>query len=116
MQVSKLIVALTVAAGFASASFAQAPATPAVPAVPATRVTAPAPAAVEKKVEAPKAAEPVKAEAAKPATLAVKAEPAKMEAPKADHGKPAEKHGKSKGHEKKEHKTEAVTPAAPVTK
>jgi hypothetical protein len=99
MQVSKLIIALTVAAGFVSASFAQGNAAPAIPAVPATKATAPAPAAVEKKVEAPKAAEPVKAEAAK------------AETPKADHGKPAEKHGKSKGRDKKaEHKSEAVVP------
>lgn len=62
MQVSKILVALTVAAGFASTSFAQGLTAPATPTAPAAKVSAPAPAAVEKKVEAPKAAEPVKAE------------------------------------------------------
>jgi hypothetical protein len=112
MQVSKLIVALTVAAGFASASFAQG--TAATPATaPAAKVTAPAPATADKKVEAPKAAEPAKVEAAK------------TEAPKADAGKPVEKLAKSKGHEHKVTKHEkaevkadakpAATPA-PATK
>ncbi len=54
MQVSKLIVALTVAAGFTSASFAQGTAAPAPQAVPAAKVTTPAPATAEKKVEAPR--------------------------------------------------------------
>ncbi len=103
MQVSKILVALTVAAGFASASFAQGAATPAPQTSPAAKVTAPAPAAVEKKVEAPKAAEPAKVEAAK------------TEAPKADAGKPVEKHAKHKAekHEKHE-KAEAKTEAKPV--
>ena len=94
MQVSKLIVALTVAAGFASSSFAQGTATPAPQAAPTAKVTAPAPAAADKKVEAPKATEPAKVEAAKP------------EAPKADAGKPVEKAAKAKGHEHKSEKHE----------
>ena len=53
----KKIIALAIAAGFASASFAQAPS--------AGPAGAPAAAAMEKKVEAAKAAEPVKAEVAK---------------------------------------------------
>jgi len=93
MQVSKLIVALTVAAGFASASFAQGTTTAPV-AAPTAKVTAPAPAVAEKKVEAPKAAEPAKVEAAK------------TEAPKADAAKPVEKHAKAKGHEHKAEKHE----------
>lgn len=70
MQMTKTLIALTVAAGFAGAAFAQGAAAPAVaPAAPAAKVAAPAPAVVEKKVEAPKVAEPAvekKAEAAKP--------------------------------------------------
>jgi len=62
MQVSKILVALTVAAGFVSASFAQGAAAPTTPSAPAAKVSAPAPATAEKKVEAPKAAEPVKTE------------------------------------------------------
>lgn len=62
MQVSKILVALTVAAGFVSASFAQGLTAPNTPAAPAAKVSAPARASVEKKVEAPKGAEPVKAE------------------------------------------------------
>lgn len=85
MQVSKLIVALTVAAGFVSSSFAQANTALTTPAVPTAKVTIPTPAVVEKKVETPKAVET----------------------------KPAEHHGKHKGHSKKEHK--AAAPAA-VTK
>ena len=91
MQVSKLIVALTVAAGFASASFAQGTAAPAAQPAPAAKVTAPAPATAEKKVEAPKAAEPVKAEA-------------KAEVVKPASSKSVEKHGKTKGHEHKAEK------------
>src|SRR5574343_577438 len=44
LQVSKIIVALTVAAGFASASFAQGLTAPSTPAAPAAKVSAPAPA------------------------------------------------------------------------
>ena len=69
----KTVIALAVAAGFATASFAQGTtaATPATPATPAAKVTAPATATPEKKVEAPTAAEPVKAgESAKAATPA----------------------------------------------
>ena len=64
------IIALAIAAGFASASFAQA--TPAVPATPAVaaKPAAAAAGAVEKKVEA------VKAEAAKPAAAYVTLFPA----------------------------------------
>lgn len=105
MQVSKIVVALTVAAGFASASFAQGTATTPA-AAPAGKVTAPAPATAEKKVEAPKAAEPAKVEAAK------------TETPKADTGKPAEKHGKAKGHEtkvEKHEKAEGKSEAKPAT-
>ena len=102
------VVALTVAAGFASASFAQGttPATPATSAVPAAKVAAPAPAAAEKKAEAPKAAEPAKVEAAK------------TEAAKADTGKPADKQGKATGHEKQEKhaKAEGKTEVKPETK
>jgi len=83
MQVSKLIVALTVAAGFASTSFAQGSAAPTPQAAPAVKMSAPAPATAEKKIETPKAAEPAKAEA-------------KIEAAKPEAGKPVEKHGKSK--------------------
>ncbi len=106
MQVSKILVALTVAAGFASASFAQGAATPAPQTAPAAKVTAPASVAVEKKVEALKAGEPAKVEAAK------------TEAPKADAGKPVEKHAKHKAekhekHEKVEAKAESK-PAAPA--
>lgn len=57
-------------------------------------MTAPAPAAAEKKVEAPKTAEPGKVEAAT------------TEAPKADAAKPVEKHAKTKGHEHKAEKHE----------
>ena len=49
----KSVIALAVATGFATASFAQTGTTP--PAAPAAKVTAPASAAPEKKVEAPKA-------------------------------------------------------------
>lgn len=115
MQVSKILVALTVAAGFASASFAQGTATPAT--TPTAKVTAPAPAAAEKKVEAPKAAEPVKAEAAKAATPA-KAETPKVEAVKheGEHSK-AKVHGHKKAAEKAEHKAEKPeVKSAPVTK
>ena len=90
----KTLIALTVAAGFASVSFAQtgAPA-PALANAPGVKVTTPAPtpavAPVEKKLDAPKvevtkAVEPVKADAAKtnvvPKTEVVKAEtkPAKV--------------------------------------
>jgi len=55
------IIALAIAAGFATASFAQGSA-PAPSVAPAAKVAAPAAAAAEKKVEAPKAAEPAKAE------------------------------------------------------
>ena len=104
MQVSKLIVALTVAAGFTSASFAQGTAAPAPQAAPAAKVTPPAPAAAEKKVEAPKAAEPVKAEG--------KTETAKPEVVKAKgHEQKQAKHEK---HEKAEGKTEVKPEAKPV--
>lgn len=99
MQVSKILVALTVAAGFASASFAQGTAAPTPQAAPAAKVTAPAPAAAEKKVEAPKAAEPVKAEA-------------KVEAAKPEAGKPVEKHSKAQKHGHKVEKKEVTAPAA----
>ena len=65
----------------------------------AAKVTAPAPAAAEKKVEAPKAAEPVKAEA-------------KVEAAKPEAGKPVEKHAKAQKHGHKVEKKDAVAPAA----
>lgn len=54
MNVTKSLIALTIAAGFATASFAQGAAAPA--AEPTAKIVAPAPAAAEKKVEAPKAA------------------------------------------------------------
>ena len=57
------IIALAVAAGFASTAFAQGAAAPATPAAPAAKVAAPAPAAAEKKVEAPAASAPAKTEA-----------------------------------------------------
>jgi hypothetical protein len=102
MQVTKTLIALAVAAGFASASFAQG-ATPATPATPAVKATPAAPAAAEKKMEAPKAAEPAKLEAAK------------TEAPKADAGKPVAKHAKAKGHKAKtEVKPEAKPAVAPA--
>lgn len=115
MQVSKIIVALTVAAGFASASFAQGT-TAAPAAAPAAKVTAPAPATAEKKVDAPKAAEPAKVDAAKSA--APKADPAKpveKTAKPKGHGHKAEKHEK---HEKAEVKAEAkpATTPAPASK
>lgn len=84
MQVTKTLIALAVAAGFASASFAQG-STPAAPAAKAT-VTA------EKKMEAPKAAE----------------------APKADVGKPVAKHAKAKGHAHKSGKHAGKTTMAPA--
>jgi hypothetical protein len=115
MQVSKLIVALTVAAGFTSASFAQGNATLTAPATPAAKASAPAPATTEKKIEAPKAAEPVKAEAAKSAAPA-KSEAVKNESPKAGEAKPAEHHDKAKDHTKKaEHKPEVKAEAKPGT-
>lgn len=106
----KTVIALAVAAGFASASFAQG--TP--PAAPAAKVAAPAAVTAEKKVEAPKAAEPVKAEAAKVATPA-NAETPKVEAVKreGEHSK-AKSHGHKKAAEKAEHKDEVK--AAPPTK
>jgi hypothetical protein len=88
----KTLIALTVAAGFASVSFAQTGA-PAPANAPGAKVTTPAPtpavAPVEKKLDAPKvevtkAVEPVKADAAKtnvaPKSETVKAEtkPAKV--------------------------------------
>jgi hypothetical protein len=81
-------------------------------------------------VESPKATEPSKAEAAKAAPVkaeSVKSE-VKIETPKADAGKPAEKHGKAKVHhehkgEKHEAKAEVkhegklvVAPVAAATK
>jgi len=75
----KKIIALAIAAGFASASFAQAPS--AGPAgVPV--------AAAEKKVEAVKAAEPMKAEVAKVEKGAV-AKADKVKAHAKEHAKPA---------------------------
>lgn len=71
------VITLALAAGFATASFAQTGS----PAPAPTAKLAPAPAATEKKVEAPKAAEPVKAESTKAAA------PAKMEGAKAETAK-----------------------------
>lgn len=108
MQVSKILVALTVAAGFASAAFAQGATTPV--AAPAAKVAAPAPVGAEKKVEATKAGELAKLVAAQ------------TEAPKAEAGKPAEKHTKAPGHEKHEKlakaegKSEAKPEAKPAAK
>ncbi len=82
MQVSKILIALTVAAGFASASFAQGTATPS-----ATLVTP----AAEKKIEASKAAEPAKTET------------------KIASAKPVQKHAKSHGHKAKK---KVVEPSA----
>ena len=65
MNVTKSLIALTIVAGFATASFAQGAAAPA--AEPTAKIVAPAPAAAEKKVEAPQAAEPMKAETTKSA-------------------------------------------------
>jgi hypothetical protein len=93
MQVSKLIVALTVAAGFTSASFAQGNATLTAPATPAAKVSAPAPATAEKKVEAPKTSD------AKPAAHHDKAN---------DHAKKAE----HKPEVKAEVKTSTPAPAS----
>jgi large subunit ribosomal protein L22e/colicin import membrane protein len=73
----KTLIALTVAAGFASASFAQTGA-PAPAAAPAAKAAVAAPAAVEKKLEAPKAAEPMKAEAGKTETAKTGVKPAKV--------------------------------------
>lgn len=98
MQVTKTFVALAIAAGFASVSFAQGTSAPA-----AAKVSVPTAAAVEKKAEAPKAAEAAKTEA-------------KTEAPKADQGKPATKHGKAKGHEHQGEKHEAKAEGKPETK
>lgn len=112
----KTVIAMAVAAGFATASFAQGNA-PATPAAPAAKVSAPAPATAEKKVEAPKAAEPVKAEAVK-ATTPAKAETSKVEAVKheGEHNK-AKSHGHKKVAEKAEHKAEKPeVKSAPVTK
>jgi len=112
----KTVIALAVAAGFATASFAQGTA-PTTPAAPAAKVTAPAPATAEKKVEAPKAAEPVKAEAAKAATPA-KAETPKVEAVKSEGERSKTKvHGQKKAAEKTEHKADKPeVKTAPVTK
>jgi hypothetical protein len=84
----KTLIALTVAAGFASASFAQTGAPAPAPAnAPGVKVTTPAPtpaiAPVEKKLDAPKvevtkAVEPVKAEAAK-TNVATKTDAVKAE-------------------------------------
>lgn len=111
MSVIKSIIALSIAAGFAGASFAQPAATPAT--ATAAKVVAPAAATAEKKIEAPKAAEPAKAEVAKSAAPA-KVEVAKTEAPKADEAKPAEKHSKAKGHSKKEQKPAVKAEGLPV--
>ena len=92
----KTIIALAIAAGFASASFAQTGSTNPNTA-PAAKVTAPAPMAAEKKVEAPKAAEPAKMDAAKTETPKAEATPAKVK----KHGKKAAKA-----------KAEAAAPAA----
>jgi len=103
----KTVIALVVAAGFATTSFAQT-GTP-VPAS-AAKVTAPAPASAEKKVDAPKAAEPMKAEASKTVT------PATMETAKTETPKAAPHHAKAKKQGTKavktEMKAEAATPAA----
>jgi len=102
----KTVIALVVAAGCASAAFAETSAP--VPAT-AAKVTAPAAASADKKVEAPKAVEPMKAEVSKsagPATMEV----AKTETPKAA-THPAK--AKTPGHKSvtTETKAEAVTPA-----
>ena len=77
MQVSKIVIALTVAAGFATAAFAEGTVAPAShQAAPVAKV-ATAPAAAEKAVDAPKAPEPAKVEAAKPATTKLKVRPLK---------------------------------------
>lgn len=102
MQITKTLIALSVAAGFASGAFAQGAVQPATPAAPAAKISAPAPAAVEKKVEAAKSVAPAvekKVEAVK-AVEPLKAEVAKPEAVKADAGKPAAPAEKAKGHEK----------------
>jgi hypothetical protein len=102
----KTVIALAVAAGFASTAFAQTGAP-----VPATgaKLTAPAAASAEKKVEAPKAVEPVKVDASKTAT------PATMEVAKSETPKAAPHTAKIKPHGQKtvttETKTETVTPA-----
>lgn len=115
MQVSKLIVALTIAAGFTSVSFAQGNATLTAPASPAAKVSAPAPATAEKKVEAPKAAQPVKVDAAKSAAP-TKGEAVKSEAAKTSDAKPAAPHDKANGHAKKaEHKPEVKAEAKTST-
>lgn len=107
MQMSKILIALSLAAGFVGAGVAQT-ATPAAPAVKAAvpvvaaekkveALKAAAPA-VEKKLEAVKAVEPAKTEAAKP-------EAAKPEvaAPAGDKPAPA-KHKKAHGKHKAEGK------------
>ena len=112
----KTLIALTVAAGFASASFAQtgAPA-PALANAPGVKVTTPAPtpavAPVEKKLDAPKvevtkAVEPVKADAAK-TNVATKTDAVKAET------KPAKVTPTSKSAVAPEAKIE---PVAPVVK
>lgn len=59
------VIALAIAAGFASASFAQPAVAPAPAAAPTAKVTSTTPAATTEKAEAAKAAEPVKAAADK---------------------------------------------------
>ena len=80
----KTIIALAIAAGFATTSFAQGVATT-TPTTPTAKLTAPV-AAAEKKVEAPKSVEPAKTEAVK-ATEATKAE-VKHSKAKSHDGKP----------------------------
>lgn len=106
MQVTKTLIALIIAAGFASAAFAQGttPTTPATLAAPAAKVTTPAPAASEKKVDALKAAEPAKLEAAR------------GEVHKDDAGKPVNKHANAKVEAKAEVKPEAKPAVFPASK
>jgi hypothetical protein len=85
----KTIIALTVAAGFASAAFAQTGAPAPTPTnAPSVKVTVPAPtpavAPVEKKMDVTKAAEPVKADASKTTAPAKTDVAVKTEAVKAD--------------------------------
>ena len=110
----KTVIALAVAAGFASAAFAQGPgpAPSSTSSAPATKVVAPAPAAADKKIEAPKAVEPAKAETAKP-TPAAASESGKTEVKDEKQEHPA----KPKKHARKAVKTDTTAAAkteAPV--
>ncbi len=115
MQVSKILVALTVAGGFVSASFAQGAAAPTSPVAPAAKVTAPAPATAEKKVDAPKAAEPVKAEKKVEAPKA--ADPVKAEVKadaKGDVAKPAKTTDTLKAKKAEQHAAKAESSIPPA--